>query len=242
MGIAIALLIVIGLIAGLLLNESKPTVNPSKEADQLAEKMLTAINKSAWDTTRIVQWTFFAGKHHYLWDKERNFVKVNWSNNVVLLNTKEVNGKAYVDGQLQEGSKAEKLIKTAWGYFCNDSFWLNAPAKAFDPGTKRSIVKVKGGQKGLMVSYESGGVTPGDSYVWILDENGLPKAWKMWVKIIPIGGVKTSWEDWIELEGGAKVAKAHSTAGPTLKLSNLKAGNDWGTFGEEKDPFQVLLN
>ncbi|MEZ4952350.1 MAG: hypothetical protein R2825_02080 [Saprospiraceae bacterium] len=37
------------------------------------------------------------------------------------------------------------------------------------------------------MQYKTGGVTPSDSYVWLLDENGQPTAWKMWVSITSIG-------------------------------------------------------
>ena len=41
-----------------------------------------------------------------------------------------------------------------------------------------------------------GGVTPGDTYLWILDDSGRPVAWRVWVKILHIPGplVKDSLE------------------------------------------------
>ena len=194
-GIIIGLIILAVVITGLALNESKPVGASGPEADALANKMLSAIDKPAWDSTKYVQWTF-KGMHTFLWDKERNFVRISWGDKEVLLHTKTVTGKAFKDKKEVLGDEANKMIQSAWSYFCNDSFWLNAPAKAFDPGTSRSIVKLEDGNNGLMVSYDSGGVTPGDSYLWILDDNGLPKSWKMWVKIIPVGGVGSTWENW----------------------------------------------
>jgi hypothetical protein len=88
-----------------------------------------------------------------------------------------------------------------------------------------------------MVSYSSGGVTPGDSYLWILDENNRPVAWKMWVKIIPIGGVRSSWADWVQLPTGAWVATSHKTAFLTSKITNLEAGMSLTDLGMDKDPF-----
>ena len=58
----------------------------------------------------------------------------------------------------------------AYSFFCNDSFWMIAPFKAFDEGVTRTIVMSKEGNQNLLVSYASGGVTPGDSYLWILDK------------------------------------------------------------------------
>jgi hypothetical protein len=45
-------------------------------------------------------------------------------------------------------------------------------------------------QEALMITYASGGSTPGDSYVWFVDQNYMPKAWRMWVSIIPVGDWK----------------------------------------------------
>jgi hypothetical protein len=56
----------------------------------------------------------------------------------------------------------------------------NCSFKLRDPGTSRSIV-MQDEKEALMVTYTSGS-TPGDSYVWILDEN-IP-AWRMWVSIV----------------------------------------------------------
>ena len=223
-----------------MMNESEPTGSPSAEADAMANKMLRAIDQPGWDSTRYVQWTF-PGGHDYLWDKAANNVRVQWKNNEVLLHTKTVAGKAFVDGNAIDGDEANELVQTAWGYFCNDSFWLNAPAKAFDPGTSRKLVTLDDGREGLMVKYDSGGVTPGDSYVWILGENGLPKAYKMWVKIIPVGGMEFSWENWKTMSTGCKIAQTHQSVGPTLELTNIKVGMDLAAVGEGDDPFAGII-
>lgn len=227
-----------GFIAWLVLNEKEPTGQPGPAADQMAERMMASVDKTAWDSTRWVAWDF-AGQHNYLWDKTRNLVRVRWDMNEVLLNTKTISGKAYHGGE--PASNENDLIQTAWGFFCNDSYWLNPVVKTFDPGTERSIVQVDG-RDALKVQYTSGGVTPGDSYVWFLDENGRPEAWKMWVKIIPIGGIHNSWEGWQKLSTGAWVATTHTFFGkPVDMLSNVKAGMDITDFGISEDPFAMIL-
>ncbi|HMQ89808.1 MAG TPA: hypothetical protein PKB07_19555, partial [Flavilitoribacter sp.] len=155
-GIALFALFATLLILGWWMNEPRPKGLPSPEADELAYQMLRAVDKAAWDTTRFVQWDF-PGGHDYLWDKSRDRVAVTWKNNRVLLRTQSVTGKAFADGRVLSGAAADQLIRKAWTYFCNDSWWLIAPFKVFDPGTKRSIVTLKDGRKGLMVEYASGG-------------------------------------------------------------------------------------
>ncbi len=222
-------------------NEPAPKGEPGPAADALAQKMLTAIDKPAWDSTAIIQWTF-KGMHTFLWDKDRHLVEVKWDNQRVLLNTKQVDGKAWEGEQELSGAAADELIQKAWSFFCNDSFWLNAPAKVFDPGTERRVVKMEDGREALLVVYTSGGVTPGDQYLWILDEQGLPQSWKMWVSIIPIGGVAFSWEAWETLPTGAKISTFHKSSILDLDISNLKAARDLAGFGLTDDPFAPIAN
>ncbi len=222
-------------------NESKPgfKIETSEEADEMANRMLKAINIKAWDSTHIVQWSF-KEMHDFVWDKEHNFVQVKWDENEVRLNLNDrskflvlKNGTKVVDSAVS----LELSIK-AWEYFCNDSFWLNAPAKAFDSGTKRSIV-IEDGVKALMVSYESGGATPGDSYVWFLDENFRPYKYKMWVSIIPIGGVESTWAKWEKLPTGAMVATEHEMAILKILIRNLKSAQSLEELGLDQDLFKL---
>lgn len=240
LGVIIGVLMMAFLVLYLMFNEPLPQGEKGAAADALAEKMLVAIHKSDWDSTGIVQWTF-KGSHHYLWDKKRNWVRVQWADNEVFVILDELKGVAFKNGKKMQGNKADKLIQKAWKFFANDSFWFNAPSKVFDKGTERRLVKMKDGDEALLITYASGGVTPGDSYLWILDENGLPKSWKMWVKIIPIGGISTTWEDWKTLETGAKVAQNHHfNKKINLSMTDLKGAKDLKAFGLEQDPFMVL--
>lgn len=235
MGYIILALIVLVVGAIFFMSEKEPVGTNPAEADALAKKMLIATNHEAWDSTRFVSWEFM-GVHNYLWDKKENVVQVNWGENEVVLNTKTMDAKVTVAGVAVEGDKKEKLKNKAWGFFCNDSFWLNPISKAFDPGTERSLVTLKDGRKGLKVKYTGGGVTPGDSYVWILDENNKPIAWKMWVKIIPIGGIENTWEGWKELSTGALVSTVHKNFIP-MELKNVKGAMTLEEMGVQTNPF-----
>jgi len=238
----IGVLAVIGLIAYLVMNESLPKGEQGPEAEALANKVLTAINKDAWDKTGVIQWSF-PGGHDFVWDKNRHLTEVKWANNRALINLKTVKGKAYTDGKEVTGAAGEKLVKEAWEYWCNDSFWLNAPAKVFDGGTERRVVNLKDGSKGLLITYKGGGATPGDSYLWMLDENGLPNSYKMWVSIIPLGGVSATWADWTTLPTGAKIAANHelSIGGMKIPITNIKAAATMAEFGLSDDPFKAIL-
>ena len=142
----------------------------------------------------------------------------------IILNTFDQSGIATKNGIALQGEEATKALKAAWSKFCNDSFWLNAPSKAFDAGTQRSLVPLENGKMGLKIQYNSGGVTPGDAYLWELDDIGTPVNYSMWVKIIPLGGLSATWENWQTLPTGAKIATIHTIGGKTIAVTNLEAG------------------
>lgn len=242
-GYILLVLIVLGITAFCIFNEKMPVGQSGEKAEALTAKMLQAVNKSAWDSTAIIGWAYH-GPHVYLWDKKRNFAQVKWGDNLALINIATATGKVFEHQvAVTDAEKANKLIKDAYKYFINDAFWLNPVVKVFDEGTSRSIVTLADGREGLMVSYKSGGVTPGDTYVWILDENGVPTAWKLWVKVIPIGGVEFTWEDWTTLPTGAKVATMHKgkTIGIAIPLTDIKSANTFKELGLESDPFVDLM-
>ena len=211
---------------------------PSPQADEMAQMMLEAVNKNAWDQTRFVAWTYRGG-HNFLWDKTHNLVQVQWKDKVALIDLNKLEGYAFEAGKPLSEEKKGKVLHQGWLYFCNDSFWLNAVTKAFDPGTERSLVTTADGRTGLKVSYTSGGATPGDSYVWLLDENHRPLSWKMWTGLIPIGGLEVTWEDWQQLPSGAWIAKNHKYLGRSLPVTNLKTGQQLEDLELSENPFEV---
>ncbi|WP_420385109.1 hypothetical protein [Roseivirga sp.] len=192
-------------------NEKLPEGKAGPEADRLANQMMASLNVEAWENTQSVSWTF-KGIHSYEWDRNENIVVVRWDDHEVILDPTNKSGIVQ-NGENYGSTEIEGMIDTAWDYFNNDSFWLCAPFKAFDPGTERSIVQLKDGRQGLKVTYTSGGSTPGDSYVWILDENHRPTSVKMWVSILPLGGMEFTWENYLTLSSGAMIAQDHIAFG-----------------------------
>lgn len=221
-----------------ILSKELPAGVVGSEVETVTNKMLEAVNKPAWDSLNYVKWTFFRGKHHYHWDKAQNRAIIEWDDNRVLMNLDEVDGNAYKNNVLQEGDEKTKLIDKAWNFWCNDSFWLCAPYKVKDPGTKREVVK-EDGKTGLKVTYDGGGVTPGDVYLWWLDENFFPESWQMWVKIIPVKGVKNSWEKWETLPGGAMISTHHKAGKIKMNLSNLGGGATAESIGKKSTDFDL---
>ena len=207
-GIVFLVLIVAIFAFYMVKNEKLPEGEPGPRADMLAAEMLDAMNQAAWDSTERVKWTF-RGEHHYEWNRKEKLVTLRWDDLTAIFNHETREGVVTREGNPIAEADQANYLKTAWDFFNNDSFWLAAPYKVFDPGTQRSIVTCADGREGLMVTYTSGGTTPGDSYVWILGEDKKPVACKMWVDIIPIGGIEFSWDNYLTLPTGALVAQDH---------------------------------
>lgn len=205
-GILVVLLVVTFLVIFFSKNEALPTGEKGEKAEELAQKMLSAINHEAFENAELLEWSF-RGTNSYKWYKQQGKVEVSWNENKVILNTNSPEqSEVYVKGEKVTNNE---LINKAQAYFNNDSFWLIAPHKIMDNGVERSIVKVND-KDALMVTYTSGGTTPGDSYLWMLNENYFPTSYKMWTNIIPIGGVEATWSDWKDTEAGFKLPTKHT--------------------------------
>lgn len=222
-GLLFLFLILAGAVFFVSKNEALPTGKKGKAADALATKMLQAINYDAYINTEVLEWSF-RNKHHYKWFKKQHRIRVSWDKNVVDLNTiSPAKSKVFIDNQEIDNPG---LIAKATAYFNNDSFWLVAPYKVFDPGTERRIVQHQG-KDALLITYTSGGTTPGDSYLWILEESGQPISFKMWTQIIPIGGVAASWSALRTTESGILLPTSHTLSlfGMKLSMGNVKSYN-----------------
>nr|WP_243878579.1 hypothetical protein [Winogradskyella sp. DF17] len=206
-------------------NEDLPQGETGAKADALAQTMLTALDESAYLNTDYIEWTF-KGMHSYKWYKSTKECEVSWDQLTVVLDLEDsTNSKVFVAGQNYDGIEKDLYIKKATDYFNNDSFWLVAPYKVFDKGTERRLVKTEAGKDALLVTYTSGGSTPGDSYLWHLNDHGRPKSFQMWVSILPIGGVEATWEDWIITESGTQLPTFHKLLFFGIEMSGVKGLN-----------------
>ncbi|MEO9893835.1 hypothetical protein [Aurantibacter sp.] len=225
-GVILSIIFIGLLVAYFMYNQPLPDSNNPEGADKLAEQMLTTINNDIYIKTRFLEWSFAGGKHTYKWDKENGRVLVSWDDYAVNLNLNNPSKSTATNkGITLLSNHLDDSIKKAQDYFNNDSFWLLAPFKVFDKGTNRSIVLLDDGSEGLMVTYSSGGTTPGDSYLWKLNSNGFPESFQMWVKIIPIGGLRATWDDWKVMENGLFLPASHKIGSMTLDMGNVKAYN-----------------
>ncbi|SMG15506.1 hypothetical protein SAMN05661096_00775 [Marivirga sericea] len=221
--IVVISLAVIGFIGYSIVDEDLPEGETGKEAEQLTEKVLAAVNDSAWKEIAVVQWSL-GGQKKLIWDKDRHWAKVSWDKYDVFIKLNSKEGVAFAKNKKVERDELlSKLTSDAYEIWANDSFWLNPITKLKDAGTERRYVVQKDADlEGLLVTYKSGGVTPGDSYLWLIDKKtSMPLSVKMWVQIIPLGGLKFSWENWHTTPGGAKIAQTHESFF-TINISPLQ--------------------
>jgi hypothetical protein len=216
-GAALALAVGCGLIS-----ERRPEAAPSAEADALARSLAAAVDADAWARTGAVRFVF-RGKNAWLWDRAKGRARLRAGDREILFRTHDRTGVAFEDGRPLSGEALDDALAGAWKAFCNDTFWLNPLVKLFDDGTQRALVPTEAGLA-LLVTYGSGGVTPGDAYLWHVGPDDRPTAWQMWVQILPVGGVRMTWEGWQTLESGAVVSTLHKGAIADLALTEVAGG------------------
>jgi hypothetical protein len=236
----LGVLAIAGGVAFVVYDEPLPQGQPGPAAEALAERMMEAARVQAWERVGAVRFTF-RGRQRHLWDRRRGLAMVEWGEERALLRLSDRSGLAFHAGLPLSGMNGDSHLRKAYRYWANDTFWLNPLAKLHDPGVTRERVQLEGGGEGLLVHYASGGVTPGDSYLWIPGDDGLPVAWKMWVKIIPIGGVRATWEDWKTLDGGAKVSTRHELGPVWITVGDIEVADTVEELTGGEDPFAPLL-
>lgn len=209
------------------------------DGDALARRMMAAVDADAWARTGAVRWTFFNGDRH-LWDRARNLDRFEHGDARVLIDLNTRRGSATRAGRALAGAELAAALDTAWRRWINDSFWLNPVVKAFDVGVTRAVARGDDGRDALLLSYRSGGVTPGDRYLWMFDASGRPRAWRMWVSVIPIGGLEASWEGWTRLSTGAWVSTMHHMGPAQLCIRDVAGAETLAALAPGEDPFAGL--
>lgn len=217
-------------------DEPRPEGHAGAAAEGLARRLEASVVLDAWEQTGAVRWTF-AGEHEHLWDRERDVARVRWDDVDVLLHEGSASGRAYQSGVEVQGDDARSLLERGNAAWINDSFWLNPIAKLRDEGVTRSEI-----DGALLVAYSSGGLTPGDAYLWFLGDDGTPVRFRLWVSILPIGGVDATWEGWVTLATGARISTRHrGPLGMVLELTDVEGAATLEELEPGPDPFAPLF-
>lgn len=214
---------------------SLPVGQPGEAAEKLAQKMIKAADYDKWQNTAAVTFVF-RGDDRVFWDKKRKLVEVQFKKNTVQFS--EVSGKSLCfEGERRLLDECGELTQAAVKRFYNHTFWLNPVFHIQSPGAERALVE----NDKLLVSFKSGGSTPGDSYLFTADEEGKVADMRMWVSILTIKGMRAVFSDYRTTETGVRIAYHHKLSGiVSVDLSDIKMFAQYPESGMA-DRFQGLL-
>ncbi len=130
-----------------------------------------------------------------------------------------------------EGEARDAQLKNAYGRFINDSYWLLAPWKIFDPGVRLAYDGEKPCPDGtgggscdvLKVWFENVGLTPKDIYwLWITREGRRMVAWQYLLNGAEEAPTMALWKDWKNY-GGILLATEKPMVGKpaVIRFENL---------------------
>jgi hypothetical protein len=240
LGILLGGALIILLTIRLVVNQPLPTGESGPAAEALADRIEAATNQSAWRNTAAVAFRFDRRGNEHFYDRRRQFVEVRLPGEEELrVQYNHNNQKHFVafSGETRiEGEPARAALREAIKWHVNDVFWLNPFSTLRAPGASLELV----GERALLVTYESGGVTPGDSYLIITDKNGRPERWQMWVSILPIRGLEFTFEGWQSFDTGALFSTIHRNKLTDINLSEIRTYATYPAAGET-DRFAPLL-
>ena len=176
----------------------------------------------------------------HLWNRETGAYRVEWSrgadsNYVALFDVNTQEGRVYLNGDSLGGGAGADRLGEAYRRFINDSYWLLAPAKLFDPGVTRTYVADSSGAEHDVIELTFGdvGLTPGDRYwIYVDKETGQMDRWAFVLQNNPEAPPRMyDWTDVQALETSAGpvslATSKEAMGGPvTIHTDNLEAPTD----------------
>jgi hypothetical protein len=204
-------------------------------ATAVGKSMIEAMGgPSAWDHARYFRFDFTvvrSGKKvasfSHFWDRWTGRYRVEGEDAHGVawkayfnVNTKE--GDYWVNGAKTEGEARAKGLENAYGRFINDTYWLLAPWKIFDPGVTLAYDGEKPCPGGgmcdvLKLSFDNVGLTPKDVYwMWITRDGRNMVQWQYILKGAEEPPTTVQWKNWQKV-GGIGIAMEKPMEGkPTV--------------------------
>ena len=214
--------------------------DPSKSEEKaiaIVDKAMTAMGGAAFAKAPFVKFSFVVkrgearpiNRTHY-WDKTGQRSRMEGPTRdgkavVAVVDHKNRQGQAMLDGQLLFNEDAKKYVDIAYGSLINDSYWLFMQFKLKDPGVRlRYEGELKAGPvtyDRVLVSFDEGiGLTPKDKY-WVY-VNRATDTIERWSYVLEGQGANSSpiawqWEDWQEI-GGMKLSMRKTQPGGDAEI------------------------
>ena len=225
-----------------------PTGLQNKQAEELYQKVRDTSGYDFWNKeVSAVHYRWHAQiiskrlsiVRDIFWDKKRGLVEVSWKKIKVQFNKKNRNNTIVFvnDVIITDIKEIKKLTEEAYSFFINDTFWLNPLFTINTPDSNKLYLS----DHELLVTFNQGGVTPGDSYLFSLDEAYKVKSMRMWVSTIPIKGIKVIFKDYITLEDKIpfSTTRSISVLGKVITLEKIKL---YKTYPEPRDGNEKFIN
>jgi hypothetical protein len=213
---------------------------PDARAIAVGKELIASLGgTSTWDKARLLRFDFVvlregkeASRFRHVWDRYTGDYRLQGTDKTgapyaVYFNVNTREGKVFVNGRPAEAEARDSLLKTAYGRFINDTYWLLAPWKIFDPGVQLTYDGEKpcpGELPGgalcdvLRVSFgENIGMTPKDIYwMWITRDGRRMVQWQY-----VLGGAQGEpttalWKDWQKFEGMSVSLEKEILGGPVM--------------------------
>jgi hypothetical protein len=198
--------------------------------DSLAWRIVEAAGGlDAWDALPVLRFDFAVvrdgietSRLKHLWDRRSGRYRLEFpaGSDTVLVALFDVDafdpaaptGAVYHDGAPLDAAATREWLGEAYERFINDTYWLLAPLKLFDPGVRRALApdSARAGVEVLHLSFENVGLTPGDRYWLSVDATGRLVRWAYLLESGRQGAY--GWDD---------VATLSTPAGP-LRLATRK--------------------
>lgn len=166
------------------------TLTVTTQADSVAHRLMTAHGADAFASAPYLRFNFAVETPtgarvlaRHFWDRTTGQYRVEWASGpdsayVALINVRNVDdelpeGTAFLNGTKLSGSASTKARRQAYGRFVNDTYWLLAPLKVFDPGVRRAYAADSSTAKHdvLHLTFGDVGLTPNDEY-WLYVSTG----------------------------------------------------------------------
>lgn len=222
------------------------TVPLRTPGDSLAKRLADAHGGAAWASAPYLRFNFAVDRGsgegrpiRHLWNRTTGDYRVEWGPSddttyVALINVNEVQdglpaGTVYLDGSALRGARDTTMRTRAYRRFINDSYWLLAPLKMFDPGVNRTYQADSSDAEHevLHLTFGDVGLTPDDEYWFYVDaETGRLDRWAFRLQGMADDASPAAfdWTDYQTLSapgGTVRLAARHaSTNGSTAILTN----------------------
>ena len=190
------------------------------KADAVGRELIAAMGgESAFEKARQFQFDFVVVKEgkavarfSHVWDRYTGDYRLSGTDKagapyVVYFNVNTKAGNVFVNNVPAEGDEKAKRLEGAYGRFINDTYWLLAPWKIFDPGVHLSYDGEKPCSSGgscdvLKLSFDNVGMTPKDIYwLWITRDGRHMVQWQYVLGGASEPPTTVEWKDWQRLGG-----------------------------------------